>query len=358
MGEAAHRWAAGRHAVTALMGTRFPRAAPRQRVTAYVQGLLCPLGRKNGWQLAEQAGAEPPWGRPPLLGRAAWFAAEVREALRAYVVHHLSDPRAVLVVEETGWVKQGRKSVGVARQYSGTAGRIANGQIGGFLGYASAHGRTFLDRAWYLPQTWAAAGPRRTAAGVPDEGLFPTKPQLARQMLTRALAAGGPWSGLSGDAVYGSDGRMRTWLEEHRINYGLGVTVQYRLCTGYAREWAATGVRRWPAAAWPRCSCGAGSTGERYDDWVRLPLRPRAGSAHGGGEPGGASVIPPRWPTRWCQAHAPPPWRQWLRCLAPGGRSQSAVRRRRERSEWIHMRYGAGMAGIGTLRWRSWCLPI
>ena len=269
----ASQWADTLRTVTDLIGRRFPRAEPRQRAATYVQGLLSPLERKNGWQLAEQAGDAAPYGVQHLLGRAVWSADEVRDDLRAYVVEHLGDAEAVLVVDETGFLKKGTHSVGVARQYSGTAGRVDNCQIGVFLVYATAQGRTFLDRELYLPKEWATDSNRRAAAGVPETVSFATKLQLARRMLTRVLDAGVPFRWLTGDAVYGSDGRMRTWLEERQINYVLGVTAQYRLFTGQEREWAAAVVRRLPTAAWHRCSCGAGSKGDRLYDWTRLPLR-------------------------------------------------------------------------------------
>jgi SRSO17 transposase len=267
------QWADRLRTVTDLIGPRFPRAEPRQRAAIYVQGLLSPLERKNGWQLAEHAGDEAPYGVQHLLGRAVWSADEVRDDLQAYVGQHLGDAGAVLVVDETGFLKKGTKSVGVARQYSGTAGRVENCQIGVFLVYATAQGRTFLDRELYLPKEWAADASRRKAAGVPTEVRFATKPQMAQRMLRRALEAGLPFSWLTGDTVYGNDWRMRTWLEEHRINYVLGVSAQYRLFTGQVREWAATVVQRLPETVWHRCSCGAGSKGERLYDWTRLSLR-------------------------------------------------------------------------------------
>jgi SRSO17 transposase len=271
--DAAQQWASGLEVVATRIGARFPRAEPRQRATAYLRGLVSPIERKNGWQLAEAAGDTTPYGVQHLLGRAAWSADAVRDDLRAYVVEHLGDADAVLVVDETGFVKKGTKSVGVARQYSGTAGRVENCQIGVFLAYATEHGRTFLDRELYLPREWTTDAARREAAGVPAEVSFATKPQLARQMLARALAGGVRCQWLTGDSVYGNDWRMRAWLEDRHLNYVLGVTAQYRIFTGAEREWAATVVRRLPATEWHRYSCGAGSKGERIYDWARIPLR-------------------------------------------------------------------------------------
>src|SRR5436305_11551497 len=175
---AVERWADGLEALHARVGRRFARAEPRRRALAYLRGLLSPVERKNGWQLAELAGEPTPDGMHHLLARADWDAEAVRDDLRAYVVEHLGDPAAVLVIDETGFLKKGPKSVGVQRQYSGTAGRIENCQIGVFLAYASAQGRTFLDRELYLPKEWALDDERRTEAGVPDDVVFATKPQL------------------------------------------------------------------------------------------------------------------------------------------------------------------------------------
>jgi SRSO17 transposase len=165
--------------------------------------------RKNGWQLAERAGDVSPDGVQRLLSTYRWDADLVRDDLRAYVVEHLGETDGVLVVDETGFLKKGAKSVGVQRQYSGTAGRIENCQIGVFLTYATAQGRVLLDRELYLPQVWADAGQRRGEAGVPEEVRFRTKPQLAREMLERAVEAEVPFRWVTGDEVYGSDRNLR-----------------------------------------------------------------------------------------------------------------------------------------------------
>lgn len=194
-------WAAGLDEVHARIAPRFSRSEPRERVAAYLRGLLAPLERKNGWTLAEQAGEASPDGMQRLLATADWDADRVRDDLRDYVVDHLGDPGAVLVVDETGFGKKGSRSAGVARQYSGTAGRIENCQIGVFLGYASPAGRTFLDRELYLPKAWTQDRPRCEQAAVPDDATFATKPELAIWMLTRALDAGVPASWVTGDEV-------------------------------------------------------------------------------------------------------------------------------------------------------------
>src|SRR5215216_4794794 len=196
---AAVSWAEGLAAVHGRVAPRFARAESRRRSLAYLRGLLSPVERKNGWQLAEQVGEAAPDGMQHLLARADWDADQVRDDLRAYVVEHLGDEQAVLVVDETGFLKKGTKSVGVQRQYSGTAGRIENCQIGVFLAYASPQGRTFLDRELYLPKEWATDTARREEAAVPATVEFQTKPQLARAMLERALVAGVPFAWVTGD---------------------------------------------------------------------------------------------------------------------------------------------------------------
>jgi SRSO17 transposase len=208
-----------------------------------------------------------------LLGRATWSADEVRDDLRAYVVDHLGDPDAVLIVDETGFLKKGDQSVGVQRQYSGTAGRIENCQIGVFLAYHAARGRTLLDRALYLPQSWAEDAQRSKAAGLPKTVKFATKPRLAEQMLKRALDAGVPARWVAGDSVYGGDRPLQRFLEARKIGYVLGVTSDYTV-----RPYTAGGLAEaLPKQAWHRISAGRGSKGPRWYDWARHPLGPNQG---------------------------------------------------------------------------------
>ncbi len=269
-------WATGLEAMHARIADRFARPEPRQRALTYVKGLLSPVERKNGWQLAEHAGERTPDGMQRLLATFQWDADLVRDDLRVYVLEHLRDPQAVLVIDETGFLKKGTKSVGVQRQYSGTAGRVENCQIGVFLAYASLKGRTFIDRELYLPQSWAKDGDRRREAGVPDAVPFATKPQLARCMLARALAAGVrvPW--VTADEVYGSDPGLRHWLEEQHQPFVLAVRRNERL-------WISTGARlrqrtaaevatAIPPRHWQRLSAGQGAKGPRLYDWALQPL--------------------------------------------------------------------------------------
>ena len=207
------RWAEGIERVHECIAPRFRRPEPRRRALEYLRGLLSPVERKNGWQLAEQAGNATPDGVQRLLYNYRWDADLVRDDLKNYVIGHLADADAVLVVDETGFLKKGNKSVGVQRQYSGTAGRIENSQIGVFLAYACGKGRALLDRELYLPQVWTEDRERRREAGVPEEVAFRTKPQLAQLMLERAVESGVPFGWVAGDEVYGSDRNLRLWLE-------------------------------------------------------------------------------------------------------------------------------------------------
>jgi SRSO17 transposase len=252
---------------------RFARAEMRVRCRRYLQGLLGAARRKNGWQLAEAAGERSPHGMQEFLSRAVWDADAVRDDLRAYVVAHLGDPEAVLVIDETGFLKKGTKSVGVQRQYSGTAGRIENCQIGVFLAYASPHGRAFLDRALYLPQAWAADAARRAEAGVPEVVAFATKGDLAQTMLGRVFAADVPAAWVTGDEVYGNDGDLRRWLEAEQRPYVLAVACSHPVWDGGRQMRVDALVAQIPPEAWQRLAVGAGSKGPRRYDWAcaRLP---------------------------------------------------------------------------------------
>ncbi len=272
-------------ALHARIARRFPRPEVRARAGRYLAGLLGGVERRNGWQLAEQTGERSPDGVQRLLRTARWDANVVRDDLRAYVVEQLGDPQAVLVVDETGFLKKGTKSAGVQRQYSGTAGRIENCQIGVFLAYASPRGRAFLDRELYLPRAWADDPERRRAAGVPAAVAFQTKPQLARRMLERAFAAGAPAAWVTGDEVYGNNGRFRRWLEEQQRPYVLAVARAHAIwatVNGVSQQVRAEAlVRDLPADAWHRIVVGAGSKGPRVYDWAcgRLPYQTEDGWA-------------------------------------------------------------------------------
>jgi SRSO17 transposase len=267
-------WRAELDALHARLGPRFKRPEVRARAGRYLAGLLGPVERRNGWQLAEQIGDAAPDGVQRLVRTARWDADAVRDDLRAYVVEHLGDEQAVLVVDETGFLKKGTKSAGVARQYSGTAGRIENCQIGVFLAYASRHGRAFLDRELYLPQVWTSDPERLQAAGVPADVTFQTKPRLAQTMLERAFAADVPATWVTSDEVYGNDGGFRRWLEGEARAYLLAVARSHMVWgDGFVQRRVDTLVADLPAEAWHRVEIGAGSKGPRVYDWAcgRLP---------------------------------------------------------------------------------------
>jgi SRSO17 transposase len=249
---------------------------------SYLVGLLSPLERKNGWQLAEAAGASRPDSIQRLLNTAKWKADEVRDELWQYIVEHLGSTQAIVVLDETGFIKKGTKSVGVKRQYSGTAGRIENCQIGVFATYASSKGHTFIDRELYLPREWLDEPDRLQAAQVPPDTEFATKPELARRMLARLGAAQVPFGWVSGDEVYGGDRKLRVWLEEQHQPYVMAVAcneaVWHDQGNGPQQIQARLIAQRFEPEQWQRLSCGEGTKGWRLYDWASLKLqRFRAG---------------------------------------------------------------------------------
>jgi SRSO17 transposase len=271
-------WAAGLDALHARIAGRFARAEPRRRALAYLRGLLGNVGRKNGWQLAEHAGERTPDGMQRLLSTADWDPDRVRDDLRAYVIEHLGEQGAVLVVDETGFLKKGTTSVGVQRQYSGTAGKVDNCQLGVFLAYASGKGRAMIDRELYLPESWTDDASRCRAARIPEQVEFRTKPQLAQLMLERALAAGVPAAWVTADEVYGGSPALREWLEERHLPYVLAVKCTELLAAPdpdgrvgprTSAEQLAAGVS---AEQWIACSAGHGAKGRRLYDWTRIQL--------------------------------------------------------------------------------------
>jgi SRSO17 transposase len=260
-------WAGGLDALVEQIAPRFRRIEARRRVRAYLRGLLAPVERKNGWQLAEHAGDRTPDAVQDFLARMRWDADQVRDDLRGYVVAQLGDADGVLVLDETGFVKKGSKSVGVQRQYSGTAGRIENCQIGVFLGYAGRHGHALIDRALYLPEVWANDPARRGAAGVPENTAFATKPRLGRQMLVSAFAADLPCQWVTSDSVYGADYALRRCIEKSGRGYVLAVTSRQRLGFKTVADW----LEDVPGGGWQRLNAGDGAKGPRLYDWAYLP---------------------------------------------------------------------------------------
>jgi SRSO17 transposase len=274
-------WTRELEALHARIASRFERAEPRRRSLAYLKGLLSHAERKNGWQLAEEAGERTPDGMQRLLNTSRWDADAVRDDVLAYVREHLADPAAILVIDETGFVKKGTKSAGVKRQYCGTAGKRENCQVGVFVTYSSlvpAQTQVLVDRELYLPQEWVGDLARRREAGIPDAVTFATKPELARRMLKRVLAAGLSAAWVTGDTVYGGHPPLRAWLEEQRQPYVLAIAANdgVDLPTGeqtsmhvLPKEIAAYAL---DPQEWRRLSAGDGSKGTRLYDWAFVPL--------------------------------------------------------------------------------------
>ena len=362
------RWAQGIEGVHGCIAGRFQRSEPRRRALDYLKGLISPVERKNGWQMAERAGQATPDGVQRLLSSYIWDADLVRDDLRNYVVKHLGDAEAVLVVDETGFLKKGDKSVGVQRQYSGTAGRVENCQIGVFLAYAGAKGRVLLDRELYLPQVWAEDWQRRREAGVPESAGFHTKPQLAQLMLKRGVESGVPFGWATGDEVYGSDRNLRLWLERGGISHVMAIKSNEKMWVltdkGPREVRADRLASQVDRSNWVRCSAGEGAKGPR---WTRVAIRPLR-------EPGRGYWLLAR------RSIAKPEELAYYVCFGPEGttleelvrvagtrrtieecfeeaKGQSLPSRRRGWG-WTSTRCGNGMAGTATSPWRCWPTPI
>jgi SRSO17 transposase len=245
----------------------FARSQSRDRVLAYLRGLLSEAERKNSWQVAEVCGESTPYGFQYLLSRADWDADAVRDELHTYIRQHLGDPNGVLVLDETGFLKKGRHSAGVARQYSGTVGKVDNCQIGVFLSYASPLGHALLDRELYLPQEWTDDRARCRQAAIPEDRRFATKPQLAQQMLARAFAAGVPAAWVTGDSVYGDNRQLRRWLEAQPQAYVLAVSGKEYVGLGAQPRQVKALLASLPVEGWTRLSAGDGAKGPRWYDW-------------------------------------------------------------------------------------------
>lgn len=254
------------------IGPLFARSDARERAMSYLAGLLSPAERKNSWQLAEIRGDPNPYGFQHLLGRADWDADVLRDRLRTYISDYLAEPDAVGVIDETGFLKKGRHSAGVARQYSGTAGRVENCQIGVFLAYASSLGQTLLDRELYLPKEWTTDRERCRQAGIPDQQAFATKPQLARQILERTFAGGVALAWVTGDSVYGDNRKLRGWLEGRKQAYVLAVSSDETVWINQVQRPITTILAELPPPGWERLSAGVGSKGPRIYDWRRVEL--------------------------------------------------------------------------------------
>ncbi|MBA2441758.1 MAG: IS701 family transposase [Rubrobacter sp.] len=273
---------------------RFRRPEVRERARRYFNGLLSHVQRKNGWQMAEEMGEAAPHGAQRILNGSRWDADAVRDDLREYVVEHLGDEQSgVLILDETGFLKKGESSVGVARQYTGTAGKRENAQVGVFLCYASDEGAAFIDRELYLPAEWTDDRPRLWEAGVPEEVGFATKGELAKEMLWRAFEVEVPARWVVGDTVYGMSRGLRGWLEQRGCPYVMAVTAT----KGVYREGHQRQVRKiardLPEEDWFRASAGEGSKGERLYDWTCVALP--AAETNCAGDRAGRWLLVRRW---------------------------------------------------------------
>jgi SRSO17 transposase len=347
-------WRAELERLLARFGRLFVRAEPREQAGRYLEGLLGPVERKNGWQLAEAIGDARPWRTQRVLSHVLWDEEAARDLCREHVVGRLGARDAVLVVDETAFVKKGRHSAGVARQYCGTLGKVENCQVGVFLAYGSRKGHALIDRRLYLPEAWAGDAERRRAAKIPDEVPFRTKPEIAREMVARALDAGVPCDWVLGDEVYGADRRLRTMLEERGKPYVLAIRGNDRLDAeldgGVGRDEAAALARALPPRAWRRLSAGAGTKGERLYDWARVRLVP----------PPAAGDAPPR--ERWLlvrRSVTDPADLAYFAVLAPAGLrlvdlARAAGRRWLVEECFEAAKQEVGLADYEVRSWRGW----
>jgi SRSO17 transposase len=269
-------WMQALEGLKAYVAPALGRSETRRSAGAFMDGLLSGAERKTGWMLAEQAGLEKPYRIQSLLGRSSWSADDLCDRVCAYATEALGDPDGVLVIDETGFLKKGIHSVGVARQYSGTAGRIENCQIGVFAAYASRFGHALIDRRLYLPKAWAEDAARRERAHVPADVDFATKPAMAREMIARILDTGLPCAFVLADAVYGSDYQLRHMLEARGQPYVLAVRSNHRLRFLEERRFVqsdpATLAADLQDTAWQALSAGEGAKGPRLYHWARIPL--------------------------------------------------------------------------------------
>jgi SRSO17 transposase len=271
--KAIERWSAYLEELHSRIAHRFLRPEVRERAYRYLSGLLDDVGRKNSWQMAETIGERRPRGVQHLLNDARWDPHAVRDDLLEYVVEHLGDEHSgVLIVDETGFLKKGNKSVGVARQYTGTAGKRENCQVGVFLCYASREGAAFIDRALYLPEEWTDDRRRLSEAGVPEGVRFATKGQLAKAMLDGAFEAGVPARWVVADTVYGMTRGLRGWLEQKGRSYVLAVTSSKSVYHEGHQRRVGKVARSLPEESWIRTSAGKGTKGERLYDWACVEL--------------------------------------------------------------------------------------
>src|SRR5215213_8020834 len=268
-------WAASLREVKARMRPLFTQERVAASAGLFLDGLLGQERRKTGWMRAEAAGDPGPWRQQAILGRGRWDADALRDLVREYALEHLAADDAVLVVDETGFLKQGKASCGVARQYTGSAGKITNCQIGVFAAYVSRHGHALIDRTLYLPKAWTSEPTRMAATHVPPDTFFATKPTLALAMIARAIAAGVPFAWVAADTVYGT-GEVEMGLRRAGKGYVLGVSATSQFTSWGAKPPIAGTAAEIAGAldpcAWHRLSARAGAKGERLFEWAYLKL--------------------------------------------------------------------------------------
>ena len=282
-------WSAALREGKARIRPLFKHPSVADSAAAFLDGLLGPERRKTGWMRAEAAGDPGPWRQQAVLGRSVWDADALRDLVRDYVVETLATPEAVLVIDETGFLKQGKASCGVARQYTGSAGKITNCQIGVFAAYVSEGGHALIDRRLYLPKSWTDDPERRAAARVPAGVSFATKPAVAAAMIERAIAADVPFAWVAADSIYGA-GEIEMALRRAGKGYVLGVTGRHRFWS-WGKQPSVAGTpdeiaAALPASAWVRLSAGEGTKGPRLDDWAYLELADLTAAEFGSAMPG------------------------------------------------------------------------
>jgi SRSO17 transposase len=272
------RWVQSLVELHARIAPRFARPEPRRRALAYLQGILSDTARKNGWQLAEHAGEVCPDGMQRLLSSAIWDTDGVRDDLCHYVLEQLGSQGAVIAIDETSFLKCGKKSAGVGLQYCGTTGQVENCQVGVFLSYVTDKGHALIDRELYLPADWCEDADRRRAAAIPESVRFQTKPELAVQMMQRLFQQHLPIAWVVADTVYGGNLDLRTWLEAHHYPYVLAVgcnePVGIQTPDGRRRRVEVREVEGLLLSErdWHRLSMSEGTKGPRLFDWAVVPI--------------------------------------------------------------------------------------
>jgi SRSO17 transposase len=355
-------WASSLRDAKARMRPLFTQERVAASAGRFLDGLLGPERRKTGWMRAEAAGDPGPWRQQAILGRGRWEAEALRDIVRAYALETLADPDAVLVVDETGFLKQGKASCGVGRQYTGSAGKITNCRIGVFAAYASRHGHALIDRALYLPKAWTDDPARLAAAHVPPEVGFATKPRLAGRMVERAIAAEVPFRWVAGDSVYGV-GEVEMALRRAGKGYVLGVNATQPFNSWIGKpEIAGTAERiaqGLAPSAWRRLSAGEGTKGPRLSDWAYLDLADLDADEYRAGATGvwTRGLLIRRniadgecaYFTTWCPPG--PRSRRWSRSRGGAGPSRTPSRRPRPNSASTTTRPVRGTVGTATSRW-------